>query len=255
MNNLELKNFKVSIKDKDIVRDINLVLKEGEITVIMGPNGSGKSTLANGLMGHPKLNTSGCALLAGKDLLKLSPDERSKQGLFLSFQHPEEISGITVSSFLRTALNSRRSKDDPIKIPEYIKILNEKMKLLNISKEFASRYLNQGFSGGEKKKMEMLQLAMLKPKVAILDETDSGLDIDALKSVCDGINKIKEENKTMSILIITHYQRMLNYLKPDKVLIMLEGQLVKQGGPELAEEIEKKGYEFLKKKMIKLTKL
>ncbi|PIN81093.1 ABC transporter ATP-binding protein, partial [Candidatus Woesearchaeota archaeon CG10_big_fil_rev_8_21_14_0_10_32_9] len=168
MNTLELKDLKIKIGEKNIVKGINLVLKEGEITVIMGPNGSGKSTLANGLMGQPRLNTEGSALLAGKDLLNLSPDERSRQGLFLSFQYPEEISGVTVSSFLRTAINARRAKENPIRIPEYIKILNEKMKLLNIPKEFAARYLNQGFSGGEKKKMEMLQLSMLKPKVAIL---------------------------------------------------------------------------------------
>lgn len=246
MNTLELKDFKVKIKEKNIVNGINLVLKEGEITVIMGPNGSGKSTLANGLMGHPHLTTEGSALLAGKDLLKLSPDERSKQGLFLSFQYPEEISGVTVSSFLRTALNARRPKNNPIKIPEYIKLLNEKMKLLNIPKEFASRYLNHGFSGGEKKKMEMLQLALLTPKVAILDETDSGLDIDALKSVCEGLNKIREENKNMSILIITHYQRMLNYLTPNHVCIMNKGKIVKKGDAKLAQDLEKNGYEEYK---------
>jgi len=246
MNTLELKDLKIKIGEKNIVKGINLVLKEGEITVIMGPNGSGKSTLANGLMGQPRLNTEGSALLAGKDLLNLSPDERSRQGLFLSFQYPEEISGVTVSSFLRTAINARRAKENPIRIPEYIKILNEKMKLLNIPKEFAARYLNQGFSGGEKKKMEMLQLSMLKPKVAILDETDSGLDIDALKSVCEGLNKIREENKSMSILIITHYQRMLNYLTPNHVCILSDGKIVKTGGAELAHELEKNGYEAYK---------
>lgn len=246
MNTLELKKFKVKIGDKEIVKGVDLSLKEGEVAVIMGPNGSGKSTLANGLMGHPNMNTEGNALLSGKDLLELSPDQRSKEGLFLSFQYPEEISGVSVSSFLRAAINARRPKDDPIKLQEYVKLLNEQMKLLGIPKDFSSRYLNQGFSGGEKKKMEMLQLSMLNPKVAILDETDSGLDIDALKSVCNSINKIRAENKKLSFLIITHYQRMLNYIKPDTVCIMFDGKLVKKGGPELAHELEKNGYEAFK---------
>lgn len=243
MNILEIKNFEVSIEGKKIVKGINLELNKGEVNVIMGPNGSGKSTLASALMGHPKMHTKGTVKLEGKNILELSPEDRSKAGLFLSFQYPAEIPGVTVSNFLRTAINSRRPKDKPIKIPEYIKMLNEKMNLLKVPKEFSSRYLNAGFSGGEKKKMEILQLAVLNPKVAILDETDSGLDIDALKSVCDGINKIRETNKDMSIIVITHYQRMLNYLKPDTVCIMLDGKIVKQDGPELANELELKGYE------------
>ena len=239
MTIFKTKNLKVSIEGKEIVKGIDLELKKGEIAVIMGPNGSGKSTLANALMGHPKMEVKGQASLEGKDLLKMSPDERSKAGLFLSFQYPAEISGVTISNFLRTTLNARK----PIKIPEFIKILNEKMKLLHINKEFASRYVNEGFSGGEKKKMEILQLAVLNPKFAILDETDSGLDIDSLKKVCEGINAVKKENKDMAILVITHYQRMLNYLKPDTVMIMLDGKIVKKGKAMLANELEEKGYD------------
>jgi Fe-S cluster assembly ATP-binding protein len=246
MNTLELKNFKVSIDNKEIVKGINLELKSGEITVIMGPNGSGKSTLANGLMGHPKMKTTGIALLNKKNILEMSPDERSKNGLFLSFQYPSEISGVTVSNFLRTAMNARRPKENPIKVQDYVKIFNEKMKMLDINKQMASRYLNEGFSGGEKKKMEILQMAMLEPKVAILDETDSGLDIDALKAVCESINTVRKENKNISILIITHYERMLQYLKPNQVCIMLDGKIVKKGGAELARELEEKGYKVHK---------
>lgn len=243
MKTLEIKNFEVSIEGKKIVKGINLELNKGEVTVIMGPNGSGKSTLASALMGHPKMQAEGTAKLEGKNILELSPEERSKAGLFLSFQYPAEIPGVTVSNFLRTAINARRPKENPIKIPEYIKMLNEKMKLLKVPKEFASRYLNTGFSGGEKKKMEILQLAVLNPKFAILDETDSGLDIDSLKKVCEGINAVKKENKDMAILVITHYQRMLNYLKPDTVMIMLDGKIVKKGKAMLANELEEKGYD------------
>jgi len=244
---LELKDFKVSIDGKEIVKGIDLELKKGEVTVIMGPNGSGKSTLANGLAGHPMTSCQGLAKLDSVNLLELNPSERSKEGLFLSFQYPAEIPGVTVSNFLRTALNARRDKKNPIKIPEYIKIINSKMKLLNIPKEFVGRHLNTGFSGGEKKKMEILQMAMLEPKVAILDETDSGLDIDALKAVCEGINTIKKEKPDTAILVITHYQRMLNYLKPDHVCILLNGKIVKKGGAELAHELEEKGYEAFNK--------
>ncbi len=244
---LELKDFTVKIEDKDIVKKADFSLKKGEVAVIMGPNGSGKSTLAYGLMGHPKYEAEGKALYEGENLLEMEPDERSKKGIFLSFQYPSEIPGVTVSSFLRTAINARRPKEDPVKVQEYIKLLNEKMKLLHIRKDFAGRYLNEGFSGGEKKKMEILQLAVLNPKLAILDETDSGLDIDSLRRVCESINKLKEENPDMTVLVITHYQRMLNHLKPDKVMIMLDGQLVKEGGAELAEDLEKNGYEAYRK--------
>ena len=246
MNVLELKDYIVEIEDKKILDNVQLELKEGEISVIMGPNGSGKSTLANSLMGHPSYEASGVAKYLGDDLLEMEADERSKNGVFLSFQYPVAVPGLTVSSFLRTAINARRDKEDPIKVGEYVKLLNEKMKLLNIPKAFASRYLNEGFSGGEKKKMEILQLAMLEPKLAILDETDSGLDIDSLREVCENINLLKKQNPKLTVLVITHYQRMLNYLKPDHVFIMLNGKLVEKGGPELAYKLEKEGYESFK---------
>ena len=180
-----------------------------------------------------------------EDISKASPDQRSKNGLFLSFQYPLEISGVTVSNFLRTALNARREK--PIKLLEFTKLLHEKMDMLGIPREFSSRYLNEGFSGGEKKKMEILQLAVLEPKIAILDETDSGLDIDALKKVCESLNILKKANPSLSLLIITHYQRMLNYIQPDRVCIMVDGKITRQGGPELARELEEKGYEVVEK--------
>ncbi|MFT4261221.1 MAG: Fe-S cluster assembly ATPase SufC [Candidatus Woesearchaeota archaeon] len=246
MNILEIKDFKVSIEDKEIVKGIDLNLEKGKVTVIMGPNGSGKSTLANGLMGHPDVESSGSVLLEGEDVLEMEADERSKEGIFLSFQYPVVIPGLTVSNFLRTAINARRDKKDPIKVGEFVKLLNEKMKLLNIPKEFAGRYLNEGFSGGEKKKMEILQLAMLNPKVAILDETDSGLDIDSLRQVCESINLLREQNPDLTVLVITHYQRMLNHLRPDTVCIMLDGRIVKKGGAELAHKLESEGYEAFK---------
>lgn len=240
---LELKNFSVSISGKEIVKQLNIVLYKGEITVIMGPNGSGKSTLANALMGNPQYEVSGKFYFDGEDITDLKPDEKSRKGLFLSFQYPVEIPGVTVSNFLKTAINAHREKNNQIKMLDFMKLLNEKMEMLNIPKEFASRYLNEGFSGGEKKKMEILQLAMLNPKVAILDETDSGLDIDALKKVCESIMVLKNKNPDLTLLIITHYQRMLTYIKPDKVCIMVDGRLVKCGGPELAEHLEKEGYD------------
>jgi Fe-S cluster assembly ATP-binding protein len=240
---IELKKFGVRIKDKEIVKDIDLSVKKGETIVIMGPNGSGKSTLAMGLMGHPNLMTSGEVLVDGRNILEMQPDERSKAGLFLSFQYPQEISGVTVSNFLRTALNSRHEKTHKIKLLDFMKILHEQMQLLHIPKEFATRYLNEGFSGGEKKKMEILQLAILQPKIAILDETDSGLDIDALKAVCEGINILKQKNPDLTLIVITHYQRILNYLKPDRVCMMVDGRIIREGGHELVMEIEEKGYE------------
>jgi len=239
---LELKELNISVSGKHVVKGIDLELHKGEIVVIMGPNGSGKSTLANGLMGHPSYEITGEIILENVIITNQKPDERSKNGLFLSFQYPAEISGVTVSNFLRTAINSRREKKNHIKMLEFMKLLNEKLDLLHIPREFASRYVNEGFSGGEKKKMEILQLAMLDPKVAVLDETDSGLDIDALKNVCENINILKKTNPELTLLIITHYQRMLNYIKPDKVCILLDGKITKCGGPELALELEKEGY-------------
>lgn len=240
---LQLKNLKIGIDEKDVVKGLNLELLKGEIVVIMGPNGSGKSTLASGLMGNPVYTVSGEIVLDNEKINDQKPDERSKNGLFLSFQYPVEIPGVTVANFLRTAMNSRREKSNQIKMIEFMKLLHQNMDMLQIPREFAIRYLNEGFSGGEKKKMEILQLAMLNPKVAILDETDSGLDIDALKKVCESINTIKQHNPELTLLIITHYQRMLNYIKPDKICIMVNGQITKCGGPELAEALEKDGYE------------
>lgn len=238
---LKIKNLNVKIEDKEIIKNLSLELKKGETIVVMGPNGSGKSTLANALSGHPSCSVQGTATLGLVNLLDLSPDERSKQGLFLSFQQPIAIPGVKVSSFIRTAMNARRI--EPIKISEYIKLLNEKMKLLDIPKEFANRYLNEGFSGGEKKKMEILQMAMLKPKVAILDETDSGLDVDALKKVFQKVNMLKKENPELSLIIITHYQRILNYIEPDKIVVLKNGEIIKEGTKELIHEIDEKGFE------------
>lgn len=240
---LDIQKMNVTAEDTHILKDVDLQLQQGEIAVIMGPNGSGKSTLANTLMGHPDFEANGNATYYGQDLLDMEPDERSKAGIFLSFQYPAEIPGVTVSNFLRTAMNARREKDDDIPIPKYVKKLNETMNMLGVPKEFARRYLNEGFSGGEKKKMEILQMAMLEPKLAILDETDSGLDIDSLKNVCEGINKLKEKDPELTILIITHYQRMLNYIKPDRVIIMKEGKVVSEGDASLAHKLEKDGYE------------
>ena len=238
-----VKNLHISINGKEVVKGINLELHKGEVAVIMGPNGSGKSTFSNGLMGHPNYITTGSIILDNEEIIDCKANDRSKKGLFLSFQNPIEIPGVSIANFLRTAINSRRDKTNQINILKFSKLLNEKMELLHIPKNFASRYVNEGFSGGEKKKMEILQMSLLEPKVAILDETDSGLDIDALKKVCENINILKEQNKDLTILIITHYQRMLDYISPDKVLIMFDGQIIKEGGPELVHELEKDGYE------------
>jgi Fe-S cluster assembly ATP-binding protein len=243
MNALELTEFTAEVEDMTIVDNIDLSLEPDETTVIMGPNGSGKSTLAKSIMGHPEYEVSGSAKLFGEELLDMEPDERSQEGLFLGFQYPVEIPGVTVSNFLRRAVNARRPDDDPIDVPTFVKNLNEKMELLGIPDDFAQRYMNEGFSGGERKKMEILQLAVLEPKVAILDETDSGLDVDALQQVCSSLNDIKERSEDMSYLIITHYERMLNYVNPDTVCIMKDGQIAEKGGPELATTLEEEGYQ------------
>jgi len=237
---IEIKDLHVTVDDKEILKGVNLDITKGEITTIMGPNGSGKSTLANVLMGHPKYKvTSGQILLDGENITNLKADERAKKGLFLSFQYPSEVSGVRISSFLRTAYNTVTGKD--ISVVEFHKMLKEKMAQLNMDSSFLKRSLNEGFSGGEKKKCEILQLITLNPKYAILDETDSGLDIDALKVVANGINSIK--NDDMGILVITHYYRILDYLTPNKVYIMQDGKITRSGGAELAKEIENKGYE------------
>lgn len=243
---LQIKDLHVSINGKKILENVNLEVKRGEIVALMGPNGSGKSTLSYAIMGHPSYAIEkGKILLEGKNLTNLESDERAKLGLFLSFQHPPEVSGITLSNFLRTALNEKLNKK--ISFAEFKKILYESLDLLKIPREFSDRYLNEGFSGGEKKKSEILQLAVLSPKIAILDETDSGLDIDALKIVASGINKLVKKNN-LGVLLITHYLRILNYIKPNKVYIMVDGKIVEKGSKKLALELEKKGYSrFLKK--------
>ncbi len=240
MKGLEVKKLKVSVDGKMILKGIDLTVPRGKVIALMGRNGSGKSTLANTLMGHPKYKIeSGSIFLDGKNVTKNGAAERSKKGLFLSFQYPAEIQGVTLSSFLRTAINARRKQKIPVL--EFMKLLKEKMSELDIDQKFASRYLNHGLSGGEKKRSEILQLALLEPSIAILDETDSGLDIDALKTVANGVKKLVSPK--MGVLIITHYQRILNYLKPDRVHVMADGQIVKSGGKELVKVLEKKGYE------------
>ena len=238
---LKTKNLNVSTKDNlDILHNINLHVNEGEVVVIMGPNGSGKSTLANILMGNPNYKIdSGEIIYNNEKINELSPDERARKGIFLSFQYPAEISGVTISNFLRTALSS--IKGEKISIISFKKLLREKMQMLKIDEKFADRYLNEGFSGGEKKKTEILQMSVLEPKLCILDETDSGLDVDSLKIVGEGVNKLKDGKR--SFLIITHYNRILDYIKPNRVYVMKKGKVVKEGSSKLAFELEKKGYE------------
>lgn len=237
---LEIRNLEVSVEGKKIINGISLDINTDEVTALMGPNGSGKSTLAYALMGHPKYTIdSGKIFIDGEDITELGPDERAKKGLFLSFQHPQEVPGVSVSNFIRTALNSIKGK--PVAVPEFLKLMKEKMSMLKMDPAFASRFLNEGFSGGEKKRAEILQLAILEPKIAVLDETDSGTDVDALRVISEGINKVHEKTK-MGILVITHYKRILNYLKPDRVVVMAKGKIVMEGKSEIADTIESKGY-------------
>jgi Fe-S cluster assembly ATP-binding protein len=245
---LELKNLHVALPDgTEIVKGVDLAVDQGEIHAVMGPNGSGKSTLAYALMGHPAYEiTEGDILFDGESLLDKGADERAQAGLFLAFQYPQAIPGVTVTSFLRSAINSIRKaraggEDDPIKIPEFRTELFAQMDRLKVSKELAGRYLNEGFSGGEKKRVEILQLAMLKPKIAVLDETDSGLDIDALRIVANGVKELVGPD--LGALVITHYQRILNYVTPDYVHVFIDGRIVEEGGPELAHTLEAEGYE------------
>jgi Fe-S cluster assembly ATP-binding protein len=249
MASLNIKDLIVKVGDQQILNGINLEVPQGEVHAIMGPNGTGKSTLANALMGNPMYEVeSGSITLDGNELVDMEPEERSRLGLFLAFQYPVAIPGVTVANFLRTALNSHRKAKDPedkgVPILEFRKLLTEKMDFLKMDHSMAGRYLNDGFSGGEKKRVEILQMAVLQPRIAILDETDSGLDIDALRIVAEGIESLKSEN--LGILIITHYQRILNYLKPDVVHVMVDGNILQSGGPELALKLEKEGYEWLK---------
>ena len=248
---LEIKNLKVKLEeeDKQILKGVDLTVEAGKVHAIMGPNGSGKSTLSKVLVGHPSYEVTGgsVAYRDGEDLLELEPEERAQQGVFLAFQYPVEIPGVSNNDFLRMAVNKRRAalgegEYDPI---EFFGVLSEKMGTVSMSPEFLSRDVNAGFSGGEKKRNEILQMALLEPALAILDETDSGLDIDALRTISDGINQLKNENN--AIILITHYQRLLDYIKPDFVHIMSKGQIVRSGGPELALELEAEGYEELVK--------
>ncbi len=251
MSQLVIKNLHVSIEDKEILKGLDLTVEQGKVHAIMGPNGTGKSTLAYTLMGHPNYAvTAGEVIFKGQNVLDLEPDERSRLGLFLAFQYPVAIPGVTVANFLRTAINARRRAANPedkgVPIPEFRKMLKERMDLLKMDHNFAGRYLNDGFSGGEKKRAEILQMATLTPEIAILDETDSGLDIDALRIVSEGVNALM--NKDMGVLVITHYQRLLNYIKPDYVHVMLDGRIVESGGPDLALHLEDQGYDWVREK-------
>ncbi|MBW5906150.1 Fe-S cluster assembly ATPase SufC [Staphylococcus haemolyticus] len=242
---LEIKDLHVSIEDKEILKGVNLTINTGEIHAIMGPNGTGKSTLSSAIMGHPSYEvTQGEVLLDGVNILELEVDERAKAGLFLAMQYPSEITGVTNTDFMRSAINAKREGGQEINLMQFIKKLDKEMDFLDIDKDMAQRYLNEGFSGGEKKRNEILQLMMLEPKFAILDEIDSGLDIDALKVVSKGINEMRGEE--FGALMITHYQRLLNYITPDKVHVMYGGKVVKSGGPELAKRLEEEGYEWVK---------
>ncbi|RGW14424.1 Fe-S cluster assembly ATPase SufC [Enterococcus asini] len=241
MSTLEIKNLHVSIEDKEILKGVNLTLKTGEIHAIMGPNGTGKSTLSAAIMGNPNYEvTQGEILLDGENVLEMEVDERARKGLFLAMQYPSEIPGVTNAEFMRAAINAKRPEEDKLTVMQFLKKLDQKMALLNMPEEMAERYLNEGFSGGEKKRNEILQLMMLEPSFAILDEIDSGLDIDALKVVAKGVNEMRGDN--FGSLIITHYQRLLNYITPDVVHIMMDGRVVLTGDADLAKRLEAEGY-------------
>lgn len=250
-SNLEIRDLHAEVEGNEILKGVNLTVKSGEIHALMGPNGTGKSTLAHVLMGHPAYEvTGGEILFKGENIVEMDPDERSRKGVFLAFQYPVAIPGLSVANFLRSAINAHRKADDPedkgIPIPEFRQLLKDKMNLLEMNHEFAGRYLNEGFSGGEKKRAEILQLATLEPEIAILDETDSGLDIDALRIVASGVNALAGPN--LGVLVITHYQRILNYIMPDVVHIMLDGKIVETGGAELAEQLEEQGYQWIRER-------
>jgi Fe-S cluster assembly ATP-binding protein len=240
----EIQDLHVAIEDKPILKGVDLVVRKGEIHALMGPNGSGKSTLANAIMGHPKYKvTGGKILMKGENILEMDPDERARKGLFLAFQYPCEVPGVRTSNFLRLACNARAGKE--IDVMEFHDKLEQKMKFLEINEQFMKRYLNEGFSGGEKKRNEILQLMMLQPEFAVMDETDSGLDIDALKVVSRGINELRGPD--LGVLIITHYERILRYITPDFVHILVDGKIVKSGGPDLAAHLEEHGYDWIVK--------
>ena len=243
---LEIHNLHVSTDEREILHGVDLTVAKGETHALMGPNGSGKSTLANTIMGNPAYEvTEGRILLNGEDLTEAEPDERARAGLFLAFQYPATIPGVSVANFLRTAVNAGR--EEPIKVKDFGALLRENMELLKMDPAFNKRYLNEGFSGGEKKRAEILQLAMLRPQIAVLDETDSGLDIDALRVVSDGVNALR--GPELGTLIITHYTRILRYVRPDFVHIMLDGRVVREGGAELADQLEQEGYDFIREEV------
>jgi len=251
MADLEIKNLHVSAGDKQILKGVDLLVRSGEIHALMGPNGSGKSTLANAVMGHPGLEvTEGTILFDGQDITEADPDERARAGLFMAFQYPVAVPGVTVAKYLRTVLNAHREArgEDSISLKDFRKTVEAAMKLTQVPKEFSSRYLNDGFSGGEKKRMEILQLALQQPKLAVLDETDSGLDVDALKVVSAGVNAVRAES-TLGVLIITHYQRILHLIEPTHVHVMFEGRIVKEGGREIVEQIETEGYKAIREEV------
>ena len=250
MADLEIRNLHVNAEDKEILKGLDLTVSAGRIHALMGPNGSGKSTLANAIMGHPALEVSeGEILFDDVQITEADPEERSLAGLFMAFQYPVAIPGVTVAKYLRMALNAHREArgETEVKLKDFRKLTEEAMELVNIPREFSSRYVNDGFSGGEKKRMEILQLAMLRPRLAVLDETDSGLDIDALRIVAEGVNQVA--GPEMGVLIITHYQRILHLVEPDFVHVMFDGRIVKEGGPELVAELEDKGYGWIREEV------
>ena len=255
MSTLEIKGLHVSVDQKEILRGIDLVVRSGEVHAIMGPNGSGKSTLSLAIMGHPRYRvTAGSVLLDGANVLALPVDERARKGLFLAFQYPSAIPGVSVANFLRTAINARRAtpgveKKNDMPIPQFRKMLAEKMQLLQVPEDFLKRAVNDGFSGGEKKRLETLQMHMFQPSLAILDETDSGLDIDALKTIAAGIESLRGPD--IGVLLITHYERILRYVQPDFVHVLVDGRIVRTGGRELAAELERKGYDFVREELYK----
>jgi Fe-S cluster assembly ATP-binding protein len=250
MAELEIRNLHVSAEGKQILKGLDLDVERGRIHAMMGPNGSGKSTLANAIMGHPNFEvTEGTITYRGEDITDADPDERARAGLFMAFQYPVAIPGVTVSKYLRMVLNAQREArgEEPVKLKEFARSAQEAMEMMNIPRDFSNRYLNDGFSGGEKKRMEILQLALFRPRLAILDETDSGLDIDALRTVAAGVNKFAGPD--LGVLIITHYQRILHLVKPDAVHVMFDGRIVKEGGPELVELLEERGYGWIREEV------
>jgi Fe-S cluster assembly ATP-binding protein len=248
---LEIKNLHAQAGDKQILKGVDLTVREGEIHALMGPNGSGKSTLANVVMGHPGLEvTEGQILFEGEDVTEADPDERARLGLFMAFQYPVSVPGVTITKYLRMVQNAHRDArgEEPISLKEFRQVTEAAMELTNVPKQFSARYLNEGFSGGEKKRLEMLQLALQKPRIAVLDETDSGLDIDALNVVANAVNRVKDETQ-LGVLIITHYQRILHHVKPDRVSIIFDGRIAHEGGPELVDQLEREGYAKLREQV------